>query len=120
MLLKRSQQRFEAQQTSSSPKKDTAVEEIRNGWVPVSPEGPPRSGWEAPRAAHPSPQQEQVAPPSLPRHWAGASFRRDHMAVSGCRLMVGAAGGGGGGAADGAVGVCLEEIRKTKKHRGAG
>lgn len=33
--------------------------------------------------------------------------------VSGCRLVVGAAGGGGG-AAYAAVGVCLEEIRKTK------
>lgn len=81
MLLKRSQRRFEAQQTTSSPRNETAGEEMRKESVPVSPEGPPRVGWETPRAAHPSPQQEQVSAPSLPRHCAGASFRRYHMAV---------------------------------------
>lgn len=81
VLLKRSQQRFEAQQTTSSPKNETAGEEIRNELVPLSLEGPPRSGWEAPRAAHPSPQQEQVSAPCLPRHCAGAWFRLYHMVV---------------------------------------
>lgn len=55
-----------------------------------------------------------IPPPSL--RWSlvqAVPYGRVCYQVSGCSLLVGAAGGGGG-AAYAAVGVCLEEIRQTK------
>lgn len=55
-----------------------------------------------------------MPPPSL--CWSlvqAVPYGRVRYQVSGCSLVVGAAGGGGG-ATDAAVGVCLEEIRKAK------
>lgn len=118
MLLKRSQRRFEAQQTTSSPRNETAGEEMRKDSVPVSPGGPPRVGWETPSCCSSftaaGTSVGTIPPPSL--CWSlvqAVPYGRVCYQVSGCSLVVGTAGGGGG-AAYAAVGVCLEEIRKTK------
>lgn len=103
------------------PRTRTAGEEIRNESVPVSAGGPPRSGWGAPSCCSSftaaGTSVGAIPPPSL--RWSLVqALPYGCVCVSGSAAVVwwwwGGSRGGGGGAACTAVGMCLEEIRKTK------